>query len=291
MGTRQSNVAQTYSLNKDMFYDFEVIDFKTSKYRFKVNGSNLFGIEPMDADSQDDAFETRVAKQIQSDTFEKTSDVSIQNKNADKCTDKQTSGASPPVQDQTLGLESYSPEVVFESLSGGTEGIGVDGIAKLLSLVGLTDITDMRVVWVCWIFKMKDFRIERNNYFDVMRKYLTFEKLKKAIPTQPLSDPQTFSTLFVFSFSSNLDIGEKRLPLDTAVDLLHQFYPQPNTRIDQFVNYLTTTNRPNLTKDEWSSILHLMKEVKPDYSNYDMDSSWPILFDDFVKSLGKECKN
>ena len=55
--------------------------------------------------------------------------------------------------------------------------------------------------------------------------------------------------------------------------------------IQLWIDYCTTqTKLRSIPKDVWEQLLEFMREIKPDYSNYDIDGgAWPLIMDEFVE--------
>ncbi|KAJ1960901.1 DCN1-like protein 4 [Dipsacomyces acuminosporus] len=59
-----------------------------------------------------------------------------------------------------------------------------------------------------------------------------------------------------------------------------------NWLIPRFAEYLAAEEPVKIVnKDQWSSLLELSKQLSRDYSNYDENGAWPVLFDGFVEWL------
>lgn len=66
--------------------------------------------------------------------------------------------------------------------------------------------------------------------------------------------------------------------------LLHQSaYPALVAELCQFLEGNDACAKRGISLDEWNMMLQFMRDMAPDFSNYDESSSWPLLLDDFVE--------
>lgn len=110
---------------------------------------------------------------------------------------------------------------------------------------------------------------------------------------------------WVFNFSKE-DSDHRYIPLGTAVALLGLMFPPSSTcemngqlkHIEAFSFFLTNKleqgklkvfmnliliNAKVLNRDQWSSFFEFSKTIANDFSDYDENGSWPVLFDEFVQ--------
>ena len=77
--------------------------------------------------------------------------------------------------------------------------------------------------------------------------------------------------------------GSKQIDKETASELLAQFYPDKAERVSSFVEFMNQPSVKPLNKDEWLMLYELFTTTKDDMSDYEMDSTWPLLFDDYAE--------
>lgn len=98
-----------------------------------------------------------------------------------------------------------------------------------------------------------------------------------------LEDAGACKQVYAFAFSFALDEGQRCLPVDTCVELWKLFMPPHFALLDKWVAFIEGRGRLAIPRDTWLMVYDLATQVKPDLSDYDADSAWPVLLDDFVE--------
>lgn len=101
----------------------------------------------------------------------------------------------------------------------------------------------------------------------------------------------TFSLKYVmyrFTFKFGLDnaVGQRILPVDTAIVLWKLvFNVREPAILHRWLNFLESQdNIRGIPKDTWNMFLNFAESVfNGDLSNYDDTEAWPSVFDDFVE--------
>lgn len=78
------------------------------------------------------------------------------------------------------------------------------------------------------------------------------------------------------------------MALDTALGLWELLLPQYFPLLHHWLRFVKSNCRNSISKDLWMQILEFGLTVTTDLSNFDENSAWPVLIDDFVTYM-KEC--
>jgi hypothetical protein len=122
----------------------------------------------------------------------------------------------------------------------------------------------------------------------------TVAQLRARLPSlrADLASPLFFPKFWVWAYEYSCEEGQKSIPLDVVRPLTTMLLPASKwSLVGDWVEWLGTQEK-TVTKDTWTLLLDLSARVKPDLSNYDDESSWPVQFDDFVEWMraGKKSK-
>lgn len=99
---------------------------------------------------------------------------------------------------------------------------------------------------------------------------------------------EEFKSLYRFTFKFGLDnaVGQRILPVDTAIVLWKLIFNirEPDI-LERWLNFLESQdNIRGIPKDTWNMFLNFAESVSNgDLSNYDDTEAWPSVFDDFVE--------
>eukprot|EP00051_Salpingoeca_urceolata_P030201 m.8441 g.8441 ORF g.8441 m.8441 type:complete len:246 (-) comp3233_c0_seq1:81-818(-) len=114
-------------------------------------------------------------------------------------------------------------------------------------------------------------------------------KLKAILPDlrRSLDDPKFFKQVFLYAYdfarSANQNSGQKTIDKQTAVAMLDVLLRGCWVLLDSFSRFLEQCSARVINKDQWVNIHDFYKTVKPDLSNYDENSAWPVLLDEYVE--------
>lgn len=179
--------------------------------------------------------------------------------------------------------------------SNSSETIDPEGIESLCSDLEV-DHTDVRILMLAW--KMQ---AVRQGFFtlDEWRMGLkalradTISKLKKSLPDleTEVRRPSVFLDFYTYAFRYCLtEDRQKSIDIENVCVLLDlvlgsQFRPQ----VDSLVQYLKSQNDYKVINlDQWMGFYRFCMEISfPSLSNYDPDSAWPLILDNYVEWLNQ----
>lgn len=115
----------------------------------------------------------------------------------------------------------------------------------------------------------------------------TVAQAKKALPNLVKEVDQSHysqQSLHSFAFSFCLtEPGQKIIDVDTAAAMLKLTIPHGTFTQDLGEFLVDQDGYKKINVDQWNQFYRFSKEVMEDFSNYDDDSAWPLLLDNFVE--------
>jgi DCN1-like protein 4/5 len=172
------------------------------------------------------------------------------------------------------------------------EGVGPNGIEQLCEDIGV-EPEDVRMLVLAWHMQAKTMGFfSRQEFIDGLKKLQvdSIHKLRQTFAAQlmqDLKDAKKFKQIWKFAFLFTKDAESKVLDIPTADALMTLLLPQdtttfPHTR--NFQNYLLQQKSYQvLNLDQWTNFLDFNEQIKPDFSNYNEESAWPTILDEFVE--------
>ncbi|PNW88114.1 hypothetical protein CHLRE_01g014850v5 [Chlamydomonas reinhardtii] len=174
--------------------------------------------------------------------------------------------------------------------------IGVDGVQKFCEDLGVepADIVMLVISYHMGAAVMCEYSREEFVSGLVKLGAETLTRLRSKLPElrASLAKADTFRAVYAFAYDFSREKGQKCVQLDSAVGmwrlLLESPHAGPNawSLVDDWVAFLEArhSNRA-IAKDTWQQLLDFIKSVKPDFSNFDENSAWPYLLDEFVEHM------
>jgi len=115
----------------------------------------------------------------------------------------------------------------------------------------------------------------------------SLSKLRERIPDLRMQALLNLDEIYLYSFHFIKESSSHKLvSLPGAIatlQILLGHYPHTTA----FTNFMShhQTQFKGMNQDQWMMFLQFCKNIEPDLSNYDMDSAWPVMLDDFVGHL------
>merc|ERR1712113_923103 len=106
----------------------------------------------------------------------------------------------------------------------------------------------------------------------------SIEDLKKKLPAfrEELKDDAKFREIYNYAFTFSREKGHKSLMRDTAIGMWRLVFGVKEwPLLDDWCDFLTKNHNKAISKDTWTQLLEFVRQVKSDFSNYDMDGAWP----------------
>lgn len=100
-----------------------------------------------------------------------------------------------------------------------------------------------------------------------------------------LADKTQCKEVYEYTFQFALDPGQRCLPPEICIELWRLFLPPHFRLLDAFIDFMERRVKHAISKDTWMMVYDLATQVQPDLSDYDIESSWPVVLDEFVESV------
>jgi len=185
---------------------------------------------------------------------------------------------------------SFSPkrlEELFTKYKDAEEDqISPDGMTKFCSDL---DVDPADVIMLIIAYHLN---AQRMGYFtkDEFVKGLTkmsvdsIAKLKAQFSAlrEELNDGTKFKEIYRFSFNFGKEPDQKIIELQMGIGILEVVMgdkPHAKTYV-KFLREQTTYKALNL--DQWLNFLDFSRSIKQDFSNYDENSAWPVILDEYA---------
>jgi len=192
------------------------------------------------------------------------------------------------------GFSSKKVEELFDKYKDkeldddGQSQIGPEGIEQLCKDIGV-DPEDVLVLVLAWHLNAQRMGFfSKTEFINGLQKLGAdnVSKLKGQLSNfrRDLDDQAKFKEIYRFAFGFAKERESKIIDLATADALLALVlgnrYPHTEP-LRQFLKEQTTYKSVNL--DQWMNILEFSRSIKADLSNYDENSAWPVLLDEYCE--------
>ncbi|KAG2494561.1 hypothetical protein HYH03_007327 [Edaphochlamys debaryana] len=193
----------------------------------------------------------------------------------------------------TGGLDLRGVESMYQRYKEpGDDKISVDGITRFCEDLEV-DPTDIVVLVVSYYMNaavMCEYSKDEFTSGMVRLGCDAIDKLKRRLPElrAELKQDAKFREVYAYAYNFSREKGQKCVQLDTAVGMWQLLFSVPEQRwplIDDWCEFLTKHHNRAISKDTWQQLYDFIKSVKPDFSNFDENSAWPYLLDEFVEHM------
>ena len=113
--------------------------------------------------------------------------------------------------------------------------------------------------------------------------------LEDALPSleRLLKEKSKLRQIYRFAFDFTRDKSQRGIDLESAREMLscvlgHRFVAWP--LLGSFLEFLTKSSYRGMTRDQWNSLFEFADSIAVDLTNYDEESAWPVMLDEFVES-------
>jgi len=100
-----------------------------------------------------------------------------------------------------------------------------------------------------------------------------------------LVDKRACKAIYQHAFQFTLEPGQRCLPVEVCVELWKLLLPSHFALLDEWIQFVESAAKGAISRDTWMMVYELATAVRPDLSNYEDDSSWPVLLDEFVEHV------
>eukprot|EP00026_Physarum_polycephalum_P013126 Phypoly_transcript_13498.p1 GENE.Phypoly_transcript_13498~~Phypoly_transcript_13498.p1 ORF type:complete len:279 (+),score=56.62 Phypoly_transcript_13498:134-970(+) len=205
---------------------------------------------------------------------------------------------SEPV--DSKGFSSKKVEELFDKYkdkdADDEQQIGPEGIEQLCKDLGVDPEDVLVLVLAYYLNAQKMGFFSKTEFITGLQKLGVdnISKLKGQLSNfrKDLDDQAKFKEIYRFAFGFAKERESKIIDLQTADALLALVLGsryQHTEPLRQFLKEQTTYKSVNL--DQWMNILEFSRSIKADLSNYDENSAWPVLLDEYCewarKRVGK----
>ncbi|KAG2452598.1 hypothetical protein HYH02_002835 [Chlamydomonas schloesseri] len=204
-----------------------------------------------------------------------------------------SSGLAAQATSTSGALDLRAVEALYQRYKEpGEDHIGVDGVQKFCEELEV-DPTDIVVLVISQYMNaavMCEYSKDEFTSGLVKLGVDSIDKLKRKLPDlrAELKSDTKFRDVYSFAYNFSREKGQKCVQLDTAIGMWQLLFSVPEQRwplIDDWCEFLTKHHNRAISKDTWQQLYDFIKTVKPDFSNFDENSAWPYLLDEFVDHI------
>jgi len=190
-------------------------------------------------------------------------------------------------------------EELFLKYSDDNQRIGIDGMTRFLQDLEV-DPEDVVVLVLAWHLNASEMgSFTRDEFIKGFSQTGTdsIPKMKNQLKQmqKELDDPAKFKDIYRYAFHFAKEPDQKVLELQMAEAMLSLILG--NDRYPHTQSFLTflkmQTSYKALNMDQWMSFLEFSRTINQDFTNYDENSAWPVILDEYVdwRNQQKEQEN
>ncbi|XP_076333601.1 defective in cullin neddylation 1 domain containing SCCRO3 isoform X1 [Tachypleus tridentatus] len=149
---------------------------------------------------------------------------------------------------------------------------------------------EFRVLVLAWKFGAEQMCCFTHEEFVIGCKALhvdTVQGIRSKFPEMlaEVQNPEKFKDLYRFTYRFGLEVGQRILPAEMAIQLWKLIFSikEPSILKRWLVFLEKHPNIRGIPRDTWNMFLNFTETVGDDLSCYDDTEAWPSLFDDFVE--------
>lgn len=193
---------------------------------------------------------------------------------------------------QVSGVDSRAVEALFAKYKDSDDQlIGGEGITQFCADLEVepADVVMLVIAYYMNAATMGEFTKEEFSSGLLKLNCDSVEKLKKKLPElrAELSNEERFKDIYNYAYMFSREKGQKCVQFDTACGMWQLLLGGTKSwpLLDSWLAFLTKSHNRAISKDTWSQLYDFIKVVKPDFSNFDENSAWPYLIDEFVEHM------
>ncbi|KAJ3446928.1 rp42 related [Anaeramoeba flamelloides] len=168
--------------------------------------------------------------------------------------------------------------------------IDPEGVQAFFDKIGV-DVMDEMALIISWKLNAKEMGVyTKEEFVENWWKYKcdTIEKMKDKLSEfeKEVKNNEKFKEYYSFVFEFGKEDPEHRaITVQLAIQLWSIILPKRFALLDKWIKFLSQDHvkKSSITRDTWKLLIDFAFTIKPDLSNYDEMSAWPVLIDEFCE--------
>lgn len=193
---------------------------------------------------------------------------------------------------KTEGTSQALHELFLKYKDDNHDKIMAEGIISFCEDLGVSP-EDVVMFVICWYMDAKTMGEFTQEEFEggiedmeIDTVFSPITSLKAKIPAlrKDLDDPATFKEIYEFAFGFSCEDSQKVLQLDVAVSIWPLLITKKKWKhIDEWCTFLQEHHKRAISRDTWNQLLDFINTIGDNFAQYDPNSAWPYLIDEFVE--------